>query len=92
MGGMGKCPREKGNGQRESKAYSDRQSCSFTEEEMKDMTDREGWAWIYANRPPGQKKRDHSLPEFCFTGFGDSVLAKTPDRARSKKPPSREFI
>lgn len=41
----------------------------FTNQEMEDMSDHEGWAWIYANRPP---KRDQGLPEICFTGFGAS--------------------
>ena len=46
---------------------------SFTDEEMEDMSDQEGWAWIYASRPP---KRDHDLPEICFTGFGASRKAE----------------
>jgi DNA ligase (NAD+) len=45
------------------------QGSPFTDEEMEDMSDKEGWAWIYASRPP---KRDHELPEICFTGFGAS--------------------
>jgi hypothetical protein len=39
----------------------------FTDEEMEDMSDQEGWAWIYASRPP---KQDHDFPEIFFTGFG----------------------
>jgi hypothetical protein len=41
----------------------------FKDEEMDDMSDKEGWDWIYASRPP---KQGHDLPEICFTGFGAS--------------------
>ena len=41
----------------------------YTEKEMENMSDGEGWAWIYASRPP---KQDHDLPEICFTGFNAS--------------------
>jgi NAD-dependent DNA ligase len=45
----------------------------FTDEEMEDMSDQEGWVWIYGSRPP---KQDHDLPEICFTGFGASRKAE----------------
>ena len=35
----------------------------FTEEEIAKMTDRQGWAWLYANRPERNKI------QICFTGF-----------------------
>ena len=38
----------------------------FTDAELEDMPDSDGWDWIYASRPP-KKRRD--LPEICFTGF-----------------------
>jgi NAD-dependent DNA ligase len=40
----------------------------FTEKEMNDMSDSEGWAWVYENFPPKTKKFP-KLPEICFTGF-----------------------
>ena len=45
----------------------------FTDEEIEDMSDQEGWAWIYASRPP---KQDKAFPEICFTGFGASRKAE----------------
>lgn len=45
---------------------------SFTKEEMNDMSDREGWAWVYENFPP---QKGPKLPEICFTGF--DVTRKT---------------
>lgn len=45
----------------------------YTDEEMENMSDGEGWAWIYASRPP---KRDQSLREICFTGFDASRKAE----------------
>ena len=45
----------------------------FTDAAMQDMSDREGWAWIYASRPP---KQPHDQPEICFTGFGASRKAE----------------
>jgi len=42
----------------------------FTDEEMDNMSDRQGWDWIYASRPPKRKRGDKNLPEICFTGFG----------------------
>jgi NAD-dependent DNA ligase len=45
----------------------------FTDEEMEDMPDSEGWDWIYASRPP---KKCRDLPEICFTGFRASRKAE----------------
>lgn len=45
----------------------------FTKEEMESMSDKEGWAWIYASRPP---KLGNYSPEICFTGFGASRKAE----------------
>jgi NAD-dependent DNA ligase len=45
----------------------------FTEEEMDDMSDSEGWAWIYENFPP---KNVPKLPEICFTSFDLSRKAE----------------
>jgi NAD-dependent DNA ligase len=41
----------------------------FTEEEINEMSDSEGWAWVYKNFPPKQPKHVQKLPEVCFTGF-----------------------
>jgi len=35
----------------------------FAEEEIAKMTDPQGWAWLYANRPERNKT------QICFTGF-----------------------
>jgi len=42
----------------------------FSEEQISQMTDAEGWGWVYANNPPTKRKR--SGTEVCFTGFGAS--------------------
>jgi NAD-dependent DNA ligase len=53
----------------------------FTDEEMESMSDKEGWAWIYATRPP---KRTQVLPEICFTGFGPSRKAELQKIAKDR--------
>lgn len=40
----------------------------FTDSQISEMTDAEGWAWVYANQP--EQKREPRGPEVCFTGFG----------------------
>jgi DNA ligase (NAD+) len=39
----------------------------FSDEEMQKMSDKEGWAWIYAN--PRKTYKPPKSPEICFTGF-----------------------
>ncbi len=43
-----------------------RSKSNFSDEEIAEMTDREGWAWIYGNRP---SKKRNSKNQICFTGF-----------------------
>jgi|SRR5690348_13738661 len=43
-----------------------RSKSPFSEEQISQMTDAEGWGWVYSNRPPAKKK---SGTEVCFTGF-----------------------
>jgi NAD-dependent DNA ligase len=45
----------------------------YTDEELEDMSDSEGWDWIYSSRPP---KQHCNLPEICFTGFRASRKAE----------------
>jgi NAD-dependent DNA ligase len=52
----------------------------FTEEEMKSITDKQGWAWIFANSPP---KQPHKT-EICFTGFGNSHKAELQEIAKDR--------
>lgn len=40
----------------------------FSEQEISQMTEDEGWRWVYKNKAP--KKEKHT--EVCFTGFSDS--------------------
>jgi hypothetical protein len=56
---------------------------SFTPEELENMTDREGWAWIYESRPPNTKK-NKNLPEICFTGFDPLSKAELKEIAESQ--------
>ena len=48
----------------------------FTDEEMEDMSDKEGWGWIYATMPPKTTRATPGHPEICFTGFGPSRKAE----------------
>jgi len=41
----------------------------FSEKEMLMMNDRDGWAWIYKNRPPTKPKDKRE--QICFTGQTD---------------------
>jgi NAD-dependent DNA ligase len=43
----------------------------WSKEEIANLSDSEGWAWVYANASPKREK----LPEICFTGF--SATEKT---------------
>lgn len=38
----------------------------FTSQEIAEMAEADGWAWVYANASP----RKERLPSVCFTGFG----------------------
>jgi NAD-dependent DNA ligase len=40
----------------------------FSEKELTEMSDKEGWKWIYTNFPP--KPKDHRF-QICFTGQSD---------------------
>lgn len=40
----------------------------FSEEQISQMADAEGWRWVYANAAPAKK---HGI-EVCFTGFSES--------------------
>ena len=42
----------------------------FSDDEIADMSDVDGWNWVYANAGP----RKAALPQVCFTGF--SATAK----------------
>lgn len=46
----------------------------FTPQQIESMNDGDGWAWIYANRPPGKKRP--TGPQICFTGFGATRRAE----------------
>lgn len=43
----------------------------FSSEEIATMSDRDGWAWIYANAKPRKEK----LSQVCFTGFSTTDKA-----------------
>lgn len=45
-----------------------RSKSSFTEEQINQLSEDEGWKWWYANNPPSREKSVGS--EICFTGFG----------------------
>jgi len=40
----------------------------FSQEQISEMTDREGWKWVYANKAPSKERHF----EVCFTGFSES--------------------
>jgi DNA ligase (NAD+) len=40
---------------------------SFSDEQIAAMTEREGWAWVYAQQ--SRRPKAERLPEVCFTGF-----------------------
>lgn len=41
----------------------------FTDDEIERMTDSEGWAWVYNQKPKSIKKK---VDQICFTGFSPS--------------------
>lgn len=43
----------------------------FSEQEIAQMTDAEGWRWVYGHNPPPKEKKF----EICFTGFNNSEKA-----------------
>jgi len=49
----------------------------FSEQEISQMTEDEGWRWVYKNKAP--KKEEHT--EVCFTGFPDSEKSDLVRRA-----------
>lgn len=51
----------------------------FTSEEIAQMSERQGWAWVYANKPPPTKR----LPEICFTGFSNTDKQQLVEAAQS---------
>lgn len=45
----------------------------FTEEQISAMSERDAWAWIYAQEKQARESRANAkLPQVCFTGFTDS--------------------
>ena len=42
----------------------------FTADQISNMTDAEGWAWVYSQKNQGARKIKG--PEVCFTGFGNA--------------------
>lgn len=40
----------------------------FSPEQIVDMTETEGWNWVYGHATPHKEK----LPSICFTGFSQS--------------------
>ncbi len=51
----------------------------FSEEQIRALTDREAWAWVYSEHPPKTKEK---LDQICFTGFDQTVRAALEARAR----------
>ena len=56
-----------------------RAKSDFSEEQIQRMTDREGWEWIYNQRP---KRTMEKLDEICFTGFSSSVKKQLQQKAK----------
>lgn len=54
----------------------------LSEEEINQMTDAEGWTWVYAHRAP--TKRKVKGPEVCFTGFGAPERENLESRASTE--------
>jgi NAD-dependent DNA ligase len=51
----------------------------FSDDQINQMTDAEGWAWLYEHQSP--VKRKIKGPEVCFTGFGVSERQELEARA-----------
>ena len=50
----------------------------FTAEEIADLSDAQGWEWIYANAKPRKEK----LTQVCFTGFSAIEKAELSELAK----------
>lgn len=48
-----------------------RSKSSFSEQEISQMTESDGWKWVYKDKAPKTKEGKH-ITEVCFTGFPDS--------------------
>lgn len=53
----------------------------FSDEQLNLMSDAEGWAWVYANQSPSQRRI--KSPEICFTGFGVTERQELESQATS---------
>ncbi|MBA4318229.1 MAG: hypothetical protein C0412_07495 [Flavobacterium sp.] len=51
----------------------------FTAEQIADMSDAQGWDWIYANAKPRKEK----LTQICFTGFSAAEKAELTEIAKA---------
>ncbi|OQW89136.1 MAG: hypothetical protein BWK72_04020 [Rhodoferax ferrireducens] len=45
-----------------------RSKSPFTEDQISQLTENDGWNWVYTNLSPRKQKQSGS--EICFTGFG----------------------
>lgn len=53
----------------------------FTDEEIESISDREGWNWIYSNKPVYTPKPH--MTEICFTGFRKEEKDELEEKANS---------
>jgi len=47
----------------------------YSDEELANLSDAEGWKWIYGNQPPKLRHPKPKGTEVCFTGFRDEERA-----------------
>lgn len=56
-----------------------RSKSPLTEDQINQLTEQEGWNWVYSNSPTRKHKK--SGFEICFTGFGINDKTKLSSRA-----------
>ena len=56
----------------------------FTVDQLKGMSDKECWKWVYAFRPPKTRRSDAEKPEVCFTGFHPEEKARMEHAAQER--------
>lgn len=58
-----------------------RSKSAFSEDQITQLSDSAGWAWVYANLKP--KKSKNNGAQICFTGFGITEKEKLSEQAAS---------
>lgn len=58
-----------------------RSKSTFTEEQIRELSESDGWKWVYQNAPPSTPKPAGA--EICFTGFSVAEKAALSSQAEA---------